>query len=235
MIIRGAETTKINGKKIHAFKSKTQLLDYIVDKKAILIALNAEKLNKKSPKLDMLINQNIGYADGIGAVWALKRKKIQAIKIAGAELWLDIIVRYKEIKSFYIVGASEEVLEKTINKLFDEFPKIELRGFRNGFFKDGDKENLIQDIQDKKPDIIFMAMGSPKQEYLMAEFLEQYKALYMGLGGSFDVYSGSKSRAPKVFIRLGLEWLYRLVKEPTRLSRQLDLVKFFFKIIFDKL
>ena len=86
----------------------------------------------------------------------------------------------------------------------------------------------------KKPDVIFIAMGSPKQEFLMRDFLKKYNALYMGLGGSFDVYSGVKKRAPKIFINLGLEWLYRLLKEPTRFSRQTSLVKFFLKILFDK-
>ena len=77
-------------------------------------------------------------------------------------------------------------------------------------------------------------MGSPKQEFLMQKFLNEYPALYMGLGGSFDVYSGLKKRAPRFFIKFGLEWFYRLLKEPSRIFRQLDLIKFFFKIIFSK-
>ncbi|AWX44551.1 Lipopolysaccharide N-acetylmannosaminouronosyltransferase [Flagellimonas maritima] len=233
--MKAIKTAKINGKKIYAFKSKHQLLDFICDKKSILVALNAEKLNKKVPRLDRLINQNIGYADGIGAVWALKKKGINSIKIAGAELWLDIIKKYQETKSFYLVGASEEVIKKTVDKLFLEYPRINIKGFRNGYLKGDDKDNLVKDILEKKPDMVFIAMGSPAQEYVMAEFLKKHEALYMGLGGSFDVYSGTKKRAPALFIKLGIEWLYRLIKEPTRLSRQFSLVKFFFKIIFDKI
>jgi len=93
---------------------------------------------------------------------------------------------------------------------------------------------VLEDIKQKKPDVVFIAMGSPRQEFLMQRYLQEYKALYMGLGGSFDVYSGMKNRAPKIFVDLGLEWFYRLLKEPTRISRQLKLVKFFFKIIFDR-
>lgn len=225
----------INNKRVFAFESKVQLLNYINQEKGILIALNAEKLNKNSKELDQIINKNIGYPDGIGAVWALKRKGNHAIKIPGAEFWLDIIKKFNQSKSFYLLGASQEIIEKTINKLRIDFPSIDIKGFRNGFLEKGDEVNIIEDIKEKKPDVIFVAMGSPKQEFLMSKFLEQYPALYMGLGGSFDVYSGSKKRAPKIFIRFGLEWFYRLLKEPTRISRQLNLLKFFFKIIFAKL
>lgn len=225
---------KINNKRIYAFSSKDQFLDYIDEKKRILIALNAEKLNREDFELERLINTNIGYPDGIGAVWALKRKGLEAAKIAGAEFWLDIIKRYQHEKSFYLIGASQEVIDLTVVKLKSEFPAINIKGYRNGFLKEGDKEALVQEFIHKKPDVIFVAMGSPRQEFLMSDFLEQYPALYMGLGGSFDVYSGAKKRAPDIFIRFGLEWLYRLLKEPTRIGRQLNLVSFFFKSIVGK-
>ena len=225
----------INGKKIHAFPSKGQFLDFLDPKKAVLVALNAEKLNKSDSKLNRIINANIGYPDGIGAVWALKRKGLDAVKIAGAEFWLDIVARYHLTKSFYLLGASQEVIDLTFSKLKDEYPGINIVGYRNGFLKEGDKMSIMEEFNQKKPDVVFVSMGSPKQEFLMEEFLKHHPALYMGLGGSFDVYSGSKKRAPKFFIRFGLEWFYRLLKEPTRISRQLNLIKFFFKIIFDKI
>ncbi|NJB37083.1 WecB/TagA/CpsF family glycosyltransferase [Croceivirga sp. JEA036] len=229
------KSSEINSKNIYAFQSKNQFLDFIQSKKKILIALNAEKLNKSNKALDEIINSNIGYPDGIGAVWALKRKGINAIKIAGAEFWLKIIEKYQKEKSFYFIGATDEVILKTISKLRIDYPSINIMGYRNGFLKEVDIQHLINDFKIKKPDVIFVAMGSPRQEFVMAKFLNEYPCLYMGLGGSFDVYSGAKKRAPKIFISLGLEWFYRLIKEPTRISRQINLVKFFFKIIFDKL
>lgn len=225
---------KINNKRIYAFESKDQFLDYIDKEKRILIALNAEKLNKPDSELENLINSNIGYPDGIGAVWALKRKGLSATKIAGAEFWLDIIKKYHLEKSFYLIGASQEVIDLTIVKLKNEFPQINIKGYRNGFLKEGDSKRLVEEFATTKPDVIFVAMGSPRQEFLMASFLEQYPALYMGLGGSFDVYSGAKKRAPDIFIRYGLEWLYRLLKEPTRIGRQLNLVAFFLRNILSK-
>lgn len=229
------KSSKINNKNIYAFQSKNHFLDFIQSKKNILIALNAEKLNKPNKALDEIINSNIGYPDGIGAVWALKRKGIDSTKIAGAEFWLNIIEKYQKEKSFYFIGATDEVILETISKLRINYPSINIRGYRNGFLKEDDVQLLINDFKVKKPDVVFVAMGSPRQEFLMAKFFKEYPCLYMGLGGSFDVYSGAKKRAPKIFISLGLEWLYRLIKEPTRIRRQINLVKFFFKIIFDKL
>ena len=225
----------INNKRTFGFKNKEQFLSLIKDEKVILIALNAEKLNTTNARLDALINDNIGYPDGIGAVWALKRKGLNSTKIAGAEFWLNIISKFQQSKSFYLIGASQEVIEKTVTKLNSDFPDINLKGYRNGFLKDNDKQEIIKDLKEKKPDIVFVAMGSPKQEFLMEEFMKSHPALYMGLGGSFDVYSGLKKRAPKIYQNLGLEWFYRLLKEPTRVSRQVSLVKFFFRIIFDRL
>ncbi len=229
------ENRFINKKKVHSFQSKDAFLSFINSKKVILIALNAEKLNKEDEELDSIINKNVGYPDGVGAVLALKRKGLQTIKIAGAEFWLDIIKKFSESKSFYLIGSSEEVIKKTVVKLKDDFPNVNIVGYRNGYLKSGDDKVLIQEFKEKNPDVVFVAMGSPKQELLMNDFIKQHPALYMGLGGSFDVYSGLKKRAPRVFIKLGLEWLYRLLKEPTRLNRQANLLKFGWKILINKI
>lgn len=230
------KSATINGYKINSPESKYHLLDHINNYKGILVAMNAEKILKKDEKLKDLINKNLGYPDGIGAVWALKQKGLDTTKIAGAEFWLEIIKKFQENKSFYFVGASEEVINQTVEKLQINFPEINIKGFRNGFIKtDEEKNNLIEDISQKKPDVVFVAMGTPKQEFLMAEILTQHNALYMGLGGSFDVYSGNKKRAPAFFINNWLEWFYRLLIEPTRYKRQIVLVKFFFMILLRKI
>src|SRR5699024_5834276 len=90
---------------------------------------------------------------------------------------------------------------------------------------------LFEDIAQKKPDVVFVAMGSPQQEYVMQKMYARHKALYMGLGGSFDIYSGEKKRAPKVMRKMGLEWSYRLFKEPRRIFRQSKLLTFLYKLI----
>ena len=166
---------------------------------------------------------------------ALKSKGLEAVKIPGSEFWLDIVKKYEKEKSFYILGSTQEVIENTVKKLKVEFPLIEIVGYRDGFLKDNDKEKLKEILLSLKPDVVFVAQGSPRQEFLMEELFTVHPALYMGLGGSFDIYGGNKKRAPRFFLDFHLEWLYRLLKEPTRIGRQLNLIKFIILLKFGKL
>ena len=227
--------TKLRDIYVYAFSSKNELLEFIGDKKQILIAINAEKILNNNLRLHEIINKNIGYTDGIGAVMALKQKGLKATKIAGAEFWLNIIEKFQTERSFYLVGSSDLVINKTVNKLKQDFPSVKIVGYRDGYLKEGDEKLLIQELKEKKPDVVFVAQGSPRQEYLMDRLLAEYPALYMGLGGSFDVYSGTKKRAPSFFINYRLEWFYRLLSEPTRIGRQLVLLKFISLLIIKKI
>lgn len=229
------KSTIVNHYKIHAFKNRDQFLDQIRDEHKILVAMNAEKILKDDERLRQLVNANIGYPDGIGAVMALRQKGLDAVKIPGAEFWLDIIGRFQNEKSFYLIGSAQEVIEETVAKLHREFPDVQIVGYRNGYLKPEDIATLKQDLATLKPGVVFVAQGSPRQEFLMEELMAVHPALYMGLGGSFDVYCGLKKRAPKIFINLGLEWLYRLLKEPTRIGRQMVLVKFLALLMVGKL
>lgn len=225
----------INHYKIHAFRGRDQFLDLIKDEQKILIAMNAEKILKDDERLRQIVNANIGYPDGVGAVMALRQKGLDAVKIPGVEFWLDIIARYKDEKSFYLIGSSQDVIDRTVAKLYRDFPGIDIKGYRNGYLKSEDIETLKNDLVRTKPDVIFIAQGSPRQEYLMGELIQYHPALYMGLGGSFDIYSGYKKRAPKIFINLGLEWFYRLLQEPRRIKRQVVYVKFLLYLFLRRL
>jgi len=227
--------TFINGVQTFAFEDREKLLYYIKNKNKILVALNAEKIVKDDTRLKTIINDNIGYPDGFGAVIALRQKGYNAIKIPGAELWLDIINKFQYDKSFYLVGSSQNVIDLTIQKLQAQFPAINIVGYRNGFIDDLGKAELKKSLLDTKPDVVFVAQGSPRQEYFMDELMHVHPALYMGLGGSFDVYSRLKKRAPKLFLKYHLEWLWRLLKEPTRVGRQSTLIKFLFLYVTKKL
>ena len=226
---------KIGNIEIFAFFTRQQFLDYIKNKDTILIAINAEKILKDEQRLQNIINNNIGYSDGFGAVMALKAKGLKAIKIPGAEFWLDIVHAFHKEKSIYLIGSSSEVITKTAKQLKNDFSDINIVGYRNGYLDKEGIEETKRILRDKKPDIIFVAQGSPKQEYLMDELINIHPALYMGLGGSFDVYCGLKQRAPKIFLTLNLEWLYRLLKEPTRFKRQFALIKFIILLKMGKL
>ncbi len=229
--------TTINGIRVFSFSTRDELINYIEKEKKSLIAINAEKILHATEETRALINKNIGYADGIGAVWALHKKGFnEAIKIPGCELWLDIIAHLYQNKSFYLVGSKEEVIQQTVSKLNNQFPNINILGFRNGYIKtEAEKQTLIKDIANKKPDVVFVAMGSPKQEQLMQEMQQHHPAIYQGLGGSFDVYVGNVERAPRWWVKNNLEWTYRLVKQPTRIKRQIHLVRFFLKILFNRI
>lgn len=218
-----------NGVKVYPFVSFDDLLDFASDQKKLLVAVNAEKILHATDQTREIINRNIGYCDGIGAVMALKKHGCQnVVKIPGCELWLKIVERlYKDGKKFYLVGSKQEVIDETVSKLQEEFQGVNIIGYRNGYIKtDEEKQALIADIVDKKPDVVFVAMGSPKQELLMEEISRQQAAIYQGLGGSFDVYTGHVERAPKWWVDHNLEFAYRLVKQPSRIKRQVFLFKF---------
>jgi len=226
----------INGIKIFCQSSRGELIDLAFADKKSLIAVNAEKILHANDRTRELFSRNIGFSDGVGAVWALKRKGFKdAVKIPGCELWLDIIGSSYHDKSFYLVGAQQDVIDNTVAKLNREFPGIRIVNYRNGYLRDGvDRRDLISDIITRKPDVVFVAMGSPKQEELIEEMQQAHPAVYLGLGGSFDVYIGAVKRAPDWWVNHNLEWAYRLVKQPARIARQIHLVKFAWRLIIGK-
>ena len=157
-------------------------------------------------------------------------------KIAGCELWLKIIRRFLSEKTFYLVGSKPQVIEETVAKLKVDFPGIRIVGYRDGYLKsEQERLDLIADIVAKKPDVVFVAMGSPKQELLMEEIQKHHKAIFQGLGGSFDVYTGHVERAPEWWVNHNLEFAYRLLKEPKRIKRQIYLVKYAWWLLWRKL
>lgn len=219
----------VNGVKVNPFTSFDALLSHVLERKGILVAINAEKILHATEQTRGIINRNIGYCDGIGAVMALRKRGYKdVVKLPGCELWLKIIeALFRRDKKFYLVGSKQEVIEATVEKLKKEYPGISIAGFRNGYIKTPEeKKGLIDDIREKKPDVVFVAMGSPKQELLMEEIFEAHPAIYQGLGGSFDVYTGNVKRAPKWWVDHDLEFAYRLIKQPSRIKRQIHLVKF---------
>ncbi|WP_430404432.1 WecB/TagA/CpsF family glycosyltransferase [Fluviicola sp.] len=230
------ESRLTNNVRCFAPTSRKELMDYAFEQRSILVAVNAEKILHATEQSRAIINRNIGYPDGIGAVWALKKKGCNPVeKIPGCELWLDIVKEYHPTKSFYLLGGTNEVIQETVDRLRKEFPGINVLSYRNGYLSDDERKDLILDIAEKKPDIVFVAMGSPKQELLMEEMYRHHPAVYQGLGGSFDVYTNKVKRAPKWWVKNNLEWAYRLVKQPSRIKRQIHLIRFFVLLQFNRL
>lgn len=219
---------KLRNVEVFPFENADSLIDYADAHKGILVAVNAEKILNANETTIPIINNNIAYCDGSGAVLAARQKgAAKAVKIAGCELWLKIVERFAGSRSFYIVGGKPEVNRATVERLQHDFPGINIVGYRDGYLKDdAERHALIDDVAAKQPDVVFVAMGSPKQEILMADMLARHKAIYQGLGGSFDVYTGTVRRAPKWWIDHNMEFAYRLIRQPKRITRNFKYVRF---------
>lgn len=221
--------------RVYPFPNVVSLMDFIAGRKGILVAVNAEKMMNASDELVEIINNNIGYCDGSGAVLACKQKGITATRIPGCELWLEIIKNMYPAASFYLVGSTQSVIDTTVSKLKDVFPGINILGWRNGFIdSEEEREMVISEVEALRPDVVFVAMGSPRQEILMADMQKRHKAIYQGLGGSFDVFVGAQKRAPLWWQRHNCEFLYRLLIRPKRLFRNTAQIRLAIRLLLKK-
>lgn len=228
----------VRGVNIFPFSSPDQLIEYVDRRKGILVAINAEKILHANDMTRGIINRNIGYCDGAGAMLALRRKgHANACKIAGCDLWLKIVSAFYKSKSFYLVGGRQNVIDDTVRKLQQDFKGINIVGAHNGYFdSDNEMRQVIDDIAAKRPDVVFVAMGSPKQELFMEQMQQAHaQAIYQGLGGSFDVYTGHVARAPQWWIDHNLEFAYRLIRQPSRIKRQIQLLKYAWWLVSGKI
>lgn len=168
--------------------------------------------------IDLLSAPNVyGYADGIGAQVFLKKKSgVKAVKIPGCELWLKVLEQ-EQSKSYSIaiVGASPETNAQTVKKLTLDYPHHNVSYFVDGY--NFNEKQLVEELSSSNVDFVFIALGQPRQEILGMKLLNAIpNVTVLGLGGSFDVFCGVINRAPKFFITLHIEWLYRILLEPKR-------------------
>lgn len=230
------EKIKLRNVEVYPFRSADDLIDYADEHKGILVAVNAEKILNANELTLPIINGNIAYCDGSGAVLAAHQKGApQAVKIAGCELWLKIVERFAGKCSFYIIGGKKAVNDATVERLRHDYPGIDIVGHRDGYLRTANERRaLIDDVAASRPDVVFVAMGSPAQEILMSEMLARHKAIYQGLGGSFDVYTGTVKRAPKWWIDHNAEFAYRLIRQPKRITRNAKFVKYAWWLLWKK-
>lgn len=171
-------------------------------------------------------------ADGIGIVKGGKKIGIDiAERIPGVEIAEKLLEYGSELnKTVFFLGAKQEVIDALCAVVEEKYPSLKIAGAVNGYTPD--KDAVFEEIKAVKPDIILVALGIPAQEKLIYKHLKDFqKGIFVGVGGSFDVISGTKARAPKLFIKLNLEWLYRLLKEPSRIKRFYNSnVKFLLKL-----
>ena len=207
-------------------------------KKSLVVAINPEKLMKAKddPELKALLNRaEFQIPDGIGVIIASKLQKGNITsRVTGVDM-MDRVVREaaRTQKSIFLYGAKPGIADKAAAKLIETYPNLIVAGTQDGYEKDNNK--VIASINKAQPDILFVAMGSPKQEQWIEQYRDElYPILYQGVGGSFDVLAGNVKRAPAIFQRFGVEWLYRLLKEPSRLKRQMNLPKFLLEVFSRK-
>ena len=208
----------------------------ISDNRMFVVTANPETLmtaeNDCNFKKALLDDKTTVIADGIGII---KGAKMLGYTLPGTIPGVDVcseLFKYcNELnKSIFLFGAKEEIVKKLVDKIKQKYPNAIIAGYENGYEKD--RQAVFARIKTLKPDVILVALGIPEQEILIYNNINNFdKGIFMGVGGSFDVLSGSKKRAPKIFIKLHLEWLYRIIREPKRLKRFFrSNIKYIFKI-----
>ncbi len=190
----------------------------------------------KDYKFAQILNSaDLLTADGIGVVYA-SRILGNPIKerAAGYDIACGVIDRISESgHRLYLLGGKPGVAEKAKRNLEEKYPFIQIVGTRNGYFGPEESPRIVNEINSVGADIVFVCLGAPKQEKWIAENQDKLRArVLMGIGGSLDVFAGEVERAPEVWCNLGLEWLYRLIKEPWRFKRMLALPKFGLTVLF---
>lgn len=206
------------------------------EKKAFVVTANPETLmiGQRDSEYDAILRcaDTTIVPDGIGVVKGANMLGIPLKeRITGVETVQGLFALLNEKhRSVYLFGAKKEVLELLKEKLAAEYPNIRLAGSCDGYA--ADKNAVFDDIAEAQPDAVLVALGIPLQEKLIAKHYHRFhKGIFIGVGGSFDVLSGTKKRAPAIFCKLNLEWLYRIACEPSRFKRFYDSnVKFIFKI-----
>lgn len=185
---------------------------------------------KDNPEFKELINNaDLVIPDGIGIIKAgnilgtpLKER------VAGYDLICNLFEEGKDGSiSFYFWGSKPGIAEKAKQKIQEKYPKLNVLGTHNGYFNESEEKEIVEEIKTLKPDVLLVGLGMQKQEMIINKYLnDNMFKIGIGCGGSIDVISGEVKRAPKIFIKMHLEWFYRLLKEPTRLKRMMVLPKF---------
>ncbi|WP_138495837.1 WecB/TagA/CpsF family glycosyltransferase [Paenibacillus pinistramenti] len=187
--------------------------------------------------MEIMKNAELVVPDGTGVVWAAGKagNPVQE-RVAGFDL-LHELMKLGEQRAwkFYLLGSAPEVIQAAAERLQMLYPGAKLAGWRDGYFTADQDPEVIEAIKAAEPHILFVARGADTQEPWIAKYKEQLGVpIMMGVGGSFDVISGRSKRAPKWMQKLRAEWLYRLLKEPTRYRRMLALPKFAVKVLKEK-
>lgn len=194
---------------------------------------------------ELLNSGDLVTADGIGLIYASKiKKKPLKERVTGYYLSIKLLDIANENKySLYLLGGKEGVAHTAVENIKKKYPNIRIAGYHHGYFKGShsgyenheEELKIIEDINSSNPDIIFVGLGFPKQENWININKDRIKGkVIIGNGGVMNILAGNLKPVPKIFETLGLEWFYRLMKEPSRIKRQIVIPKFILKVIFSR-
>lgn len=215
------DLVKILGYGVDSF-TFDEAVEYAYSHHGQIVTINPEMISEARKNKDfseIVEHADLVVPDGIGVEIGLKILGHKVRRIPGIELGRALIVKFSdENKTVAFVGAKPEVVESAVKMLRTDIQNLNVVYFHDGYFKDA---NIIMDsLYQAKPDLVLVALGSPKQEFFIAEMkIRLPNSTFIGLGGSFDVWAGHVERAPEIYQNLGLEWLYRTIKEPKRFKR----------------
>ncbi len=215
------DLVKILGYGVDSF-TFDEAVEYAYSHHGQIVTINPEMISeaRKNKEFSEIVEHaDLVVPDGIGVEIGLKILGHKVKRIPGIELGRALIVKFSdENKTVAFVGAKPEVVESAVKMLRTDIQNLNVVYYHDGYFKDA---NIIMDsLYQAKPDLVLVALGSPKQEFFIAEMKNRLpNSTFIGLGGSFDVWAGHVERAPEIYQNLGLEWLYRTIKEPKRFKR----------------
>ncbi|SCZ80781.1 WecB/TagA/CpsF family glycosyltransferase [Acidaminobacter hydrogenoformans] len=234
--ILGVRVDKVNP--AEAYNRFLQLMD--IEALSMIFTPNTEivMMAQQDKALKAILREaDLVVPDGIGLVYASKLHKLGLEdRVPGIEL-MDRILKYCHTtkRSIYILGGKPGVAERATEAILKEYPCIESKGFQDGYFKPEQELKIIDRINELKPDILFVAMGAPKQEKWIYKHRKILNVkIAMGVGGSADVWAGTAKRAPAFYQKMNLEWLYRLLKNPSRIGRMMALPKFMLTVMLSR-
>lgn len=190
-------------------------------------------LNDKNLFDNFTSDKSLIIPDGVGVQISAKILKTPVEeKIAGIELMKKILEKCEDSgEGIYLLGASEENLKACVANILRDYPRINISGYHNGFFDLDNPREILEEIKEKKPMAVFVAMGCPRQEKFIVRYMDELPCkIFMGVGGSFDVIAEKVNRAPRWMIDIGVEWAYRVAKEPWRIKRLGSIPKFIWTV-----
>ena len=187
-----------------------------------IITINPEMImnaQKNEHFFNILSNSDLNIADGVGVKIALKLKKIKQNQIRGVDFSRELVKLASENNyRIAFLGTKEEIIQKAKENFLKKYPNLNFVYTRNGYFDDENK--IIEEIKSANPQILLVGLGSPKQEEIIVKLKSVLQGCTMvGVGGSFDVFSGIVKESPMIYRKLGLEWLYRTILQPERFKR----------------